>query len=122
MVLCGSPFESRQGSDLLAGLPLRHADFKETLQIQPELRRCAEEMPKAQCGVAGNRSSAAKDFSNAIGWHFELASKIRSAETEFFQLFGEMFSGVNRGYSPTDFLSGLAAAMRYVKRNARELC
>jgi len=52
-------FECRQGLNRLARLPLRQANFIQALQIQPELRRGAEEVSQAQGGVAGDGAAKA---------------------------------------------------------------
>ena len=51
-------FEGGQGLDRFARLPLRQANFIEALQIQPELRRGAEEMSQAQGRVAGDGAAS----------------------------------------------------------------
>ena len=40
-----------------------------------------------------NEAITSYDFGDTLGWHIELPCESSSARIEFFQLFGQMFSG-----------------------------
>jgi len=61
-------FERGQGLDRFARLPLRQANLIPALQIQPELRRSAEEMSQPQGGVARDGAASVEPaFASASG-------------------------------------------------------
>ena len=47
-------FQSRQAINRLARFLLREPEVIHALQVEPELRACAEEMRETQCRVAGD--------------------------------------------------------------------
>ena len=65
-----------------------------SLQVEPEFRASAEEMPQAQGRISGHAALAVQDFSYTVRRHLELARQRRRAHIQRFKLFGEMFARV----------------------------
>src|SRR5690242_3085051 len=86
----------RQFRDLSADQSLRHTQFVQGLQIEPELRAVAEPMAEAQCGVAGDCPLARNDLADAVRRNAKLPGKLGRADADLFQLVGKDFAGVNR--------------------------
>jgi hypothetical protein len=87
--------EGWQGFDRLARLLLRQANFIQALQVQPELRRGAEEMSQPQGGVAGNGAASVEDLGNAVGRNVEPARQLGGAQIQLEQFFGEVQAGLD---------------------------
>jgi len=71
-----APFESGQGLEGFSSLLFSDSQVLAVLKIQPELRTGAEEMRKAQSGIAGEGASAVQDLRDAIRGHAHLARQL----------------------------------------------
>jgi hypothetical protein len=91
---------SRPGRKLRYFLPcplLGDADVIGVLQVEPELRACAEPVPETKSGVAGDTPATMDDLRHAIRRDANLTRKLGRRNAKFGQLVGENFSGVDRG-------------------------
>jgi hypothetical protein len=88
-------FQLTQGFDGFAGFLLGKPQVIKILQIEPKLRRGAEEVSEAQSGVAGDRARTIQNLRDAIGGYAEFSRKFRRAPIERFQFFGEVFTRMN---------------------------
>lgn len=99
------PLQRWQGAYGLTGFPLSEPDFVETLQIQPEFRRCTEEMRETQSRIPGNSSLSIQNCSDAVGWYVQLPSETGSADSKFSELFSKVLTGMDRRNSHGHLLS-----------------
>src|SRR5258707_12525168 len=88
--------EGRKAVDSLPCLPLRQAQIIKALEIEPEFRARAEEMGKAQSGVAGDGPLSLQNRRNAVRRHVELPRELGGAHAEFVDFFFQVFAGVYR--------------------------
>src|SRR5215469_1907539 len=88
--------QRREAIDRLPHLLLCEAQLVEALQIEPKFCRSSKKMSQAKRCITRNGSPAVQDFGDTVGWYIELPCEFSGAHIEFCQLFGQMFSGVNR--------------------------
>jgi hypothetical protein len=75
---------------------LGDAQLVKALQVEPELRAHAEEVPKTQGSVSRNCTLAVQDAGNAVGRHIQFARQLSGAHAEFIQFFSELLPWMYR--------------------------
>jgi hypothetical protein len=96
------PVQPGQRSDGLPGFLFRASQVVEALQVEPELRACAEKMAEAQSGIAGDRACAIQDLRHAIGWHAYSSRQLRRAHIENLQFLGQVLTWMDCAESHND--------------------
>src|SRR3954463_4366926 len=75
---------------------LGDAQFIKSLQIEPELRTCAEKVSKPQRCVTCHGSLTVQNFGDPICRNLNPSRKLRRANVERRQLLSKVFSRMNR--------------------------
>lgn len=101
---CALSSQGRQGLYRFAGFAFGQAKFVKPLEVEPEFPAGAEEVSQPQCRITGNGTLSVEDFGDAVGWHVEVASEGGGAHVERFQLFCEMFAGMNCNNIPHNMI------------------
>jgi len=86
-----------------AVLPIRDGQVMLRLQVQPELRVCAEPVTESQHGIAGDRPIARDDLQHAIRWHIDLSGRFGRSNHDFCQFVLEDNTWMNRSHQHVMF-------------------
>ena len=73
------PIQLGKRLDGFSGFFLCNSQVVEALQVEPELRACAEEMAEAQRGIASDGACPIQDLRDAIGRHADPSRQLRRA-------------------------------------------
>ena len=73
-----------------------HVELVSFLQVHPELRAGAEELPQAESGIGRDVALAVDDLVKAVVRHAKPVAKLHGGHADFLQLIGENLAGVYR--------------------------
>lgn len=83
------------------------AQFVKLLQVEAEFGAGAEEVAEAKGGISGDGTLAVENLGGPVGGHLDLPGEFGGAHVQRFELFGELFAGVDGGMRAMMLLGSL---------------